>query len=415
MAKRKTKSVRNSLGNRVALKKGECLRSDGILVYRYTDSDGKRKTISASTIELLREKENLLDTERVFSISSSGSIKTLDVVFNEWHELKRGIREHTMTNYCWLYNQYVKNGFGKNKVKEITPACIRKFYNNLYDVKNLSLRTVDGLHTVLGQIFKYAYEQRYIDRNPCEGAIVDLKKAHNDGEQKHKALSIEEQKRLLEFLESSDVYKHWYPVFAVMVGTGMRVGEITGLRWCDIDMDGDGTVDVSHTLIYYKSTEDGKMKFQINPPKSLSGKRTITMLGFVKDAFERQRLYQEENKIKCNVIVDGYTDFIFLNRYGNNQHQGTLNKALRTIIRDANYDALERNDGTVLIPKISCHNLRATFCTRLAEAGVSLKVAMKLMGHGDSRTTMEVYTTVCKDWEERELKPVNELLNINFG
>ncbi len=91
------------------------------------------------------------------------------------------------------------------------------------------------------------------------------------------------------------------------------------------------------------------MTWQINEPKTRAGKRNITMLNNVKQAFKAEKSRQDEENIRSKAIVDGYSDFVFFNRFGNVQHQGTLNKALRRIIRDANYDALESGyefDGT---------------------------------------------------------------------
>lgn len=84
--------------------------------------------------------------------------------------------------------------------------------------------------------------------------------------------------------------------------------------------------------------------------------------------------------------VDGYTDFIFINRFGNLQHQGTLNKVLRRIIRDCNDVQLSiGKKNPVLLPNFSCHSLRHTFTTRLVEAGVNIKVIQELCGHSSSR------------------------------
>lgn len=55
---------------------------------------------------------------------------------------------------------------------------------------------------------------------------------------------------LLNYLRTHPTYNHWYPIFAVMIGTGLRVGEVAGLRWCDIDLE-EGMIDVNHTLVYY--------------------------------------------------------------------------------------------------------------------------------------------------------------------
>lgn len=148
------------------------------------------------------------------------------------------------------------------------------------------------------------------------------------------------------------------------------------------------------------------------PPKTAAGKRVIPMLDEVREAFLEEKSYQEFNKLKCKVTIDGYTDFIFMNRFGNVQHQGTLNKALRRIIRDCN-DMQLANAGKnlVLLPRFSCHSLRHTFTTRLVEAGVNLKVVQDTLGHKDFSTTMDIYTDVTKELKQREFDSLQEKMN----
>ena len=98
----------------------------------------------------------------------------------------------------------------------------------------------------------------------------------------------------------------------------MRVGEICGLRWDDIDPE-NGMIDINHTLVYFAHAENG-CYFGIHTPKTKAGERQIPMLQNVKEAFKRERAYQENNNMKCNVAVDGFTNFIFINRFGNLQH-----------------------------------------------------------------------------------------------
>ena len=83
------------------------------------------------------------------------------------------------------------------------------------------------------------------------------------------------------FLKPHPVYEHWYPVFAVMIGTGLRVGEVTGLRWCDIDME-SGMIDVNHTLVYYDHRTEGSKSgcyFNVNTTKTPASMRQVPMLG----------------------------------------------------------------------------------------------------------------------------------------
>ncbi len=231
------------------------------------------------------------------------------------------------------------------------------------------------------------------------------------GDRHRKALTVPEQELFLEFLSREDTpYHHWNPIFMVIVYTGMRVGEITGLRWEDIDLE-EGMIEVNYTLVYYNHAENG-CYFSIHTPKTKAGNRTIPMLDEVKQAFMEEKRYQEMNGLKCKAIVDGYTDFIFINRFGNLQHQGTLNKALRRIIRDCNDMQLEgRGVNPVLLPRFSCHSLRHTFTIRLVEAGVNLKVVQDMLGHKDFSTTMDIYTDVTRELKQREFDNLQEKMN----
>ena len=73
----------------------------------------------------------------------------------------------------------------------------------------------------------------------------------------------------LPFLKTADNYNHWKPIFKVMIGTGLRVGEITGLRWEDLDFE-NGTISVNHTLVYYNHKTNG-CYFSVNTPKTKAG------------------------------------------------------------------------------------------------------------------------------------------------
>ena len=103
----------------------------------------------------------------------------------------------------------------------------------------------------------------------------------------------------------------------------------------------------------------------MNTPKTEAGNRQVPMLDFVKEAFVMEKERQELLGVHCEATIDGYTDFIFLNRFGQPQHQSTLNKAIRRIIRDCNDEQfLKTENPEVLLPHFSCHSLRHTFTTK---------------------------------------------------
>lgn len=133
------------------------------------------------------------------------------------------------------------------------------------------------------------------------------------------------------------------------------------------------------------------------------------MLDFVKEAFELEKQKQKDLDIHCEVTIDGYSDFIFINRFGQAQHQATLNKAIRRIIRDCNDEQFEKSEEPeVLLPHFSCHSLRHTFTTRMCEAGVNIKVIQDALGHTDISTTLNIYTDVTKELKTSEFKGLDD-------
>lgn len=195
-----------------------------------------------------------------------------------------------------------------------------------------------------------------------------------------------------------------------MLGSGLRVGEATGLRWEDVDLE-QGIISVNHTLVYYNHAENG-CYFGVNTPKTKAGRRLIPMTEIVKEAFQIEKAYQELHHISSKAEIDGYCNFVFINRFGNVHNQGTLNKALRRIIRDCNQEILDKANGkrVTMLPRFSCHILRHSFATRLCEAGVNMKVIQDVLGHADIGTTMNIYADATKDMKVREIGVFDEYM-----
>lgn len=407
---KKGKAGRRLDKNRLTLRKGETQRKDGTYDFRWTSADGKRHSVYAATLQELREKEEEIIRDKQDGIKTEIRRTTVNDVFELWCDLKRGLKHNTFTNYkyMYMYNMFVRPSFGKLRIASVKKSDVKRFYNTLADEKILTIATIDNIHTVLHQVFDLAVDDNYIRINPTDHMLKELKQSHNFETEKRKALTVAEQKLFIDFLQNHPQYHHWYPVFAVMLGTGMRVGEIVGLRWCDIDLE-QGIISVNHTLVYYNHGDGKGCSFSINTPKTKAGERTIPMLDFVKEAFLMEKKYQEETGLHCKVTVDCYTDFIFINRFGDVQHQGTLNKAIRRIIRDCNDEVLLRGEADpVLLPKFSCHSLRHTFTTRLCESGVNVKVIQDVLGHADISTTMDIYVDVTKDMKQKEFNVLGE-------
>lgn len=391
------------------LKTGERQRQNGTYEYRWTNRIGKTESVSAPTLEELRVKEEQILKDKSDGIRVDDQNVKLDDLYELWCHLKRGLKDNTFQNYKYMYEMFVQPTLGALRIKAIKRSDVKRLYNMLLEERGLKVATIDNVHTVLHQIFTLAVQENYMRVNIADNLLKELKQSHNIENDRKSALTVAEQELFMEFLKREDVrYHHWYPVFAVMLHTGMRVGEVCGLRWEDLDFE-EGIIHVEHTLVYYNHRDEKGCYFNVHKTKTRAGTRTIPMLDEVKEAFMMEKKYQEFNSLKCNVTIDGYTDFIFINRFGNVQHQGTLNKAIRRIIRDCNDYQMEKGGkNQVLLPKFSCHSLRHTFTTRLVEAGVNIKVVQNVLGHADFSTTMDIYTDVTKELKKREFDDLGE-------
>lgn len=385
--------------NRIVLRKGESRRPDGRYDFRWTDTNGKRHSIYAATLQELRQKEKDIQLDTLQNINTNNRYTTVNDMYQKWLELKRGIKDNTLQNYRYMYENFVQSSrLGKMRVSDVRKSDVKAFYNTLVEERGLQSSTLDSIQAVLYQVFDMAVEDEYLRSNPSSNALKEIKRVYNLRPTKRKALTLEEERIFLDFLQSSPTYQHWYPVFAVMLGTGMRVSEIAGLRWEDIDLDKE-IISVNHTLVYYKHAVNGCYQ-NIHSPKSAAGNRIIAMQKTVKEAFIMERDYQNAMDHHCTVTIDGYTNFIFINRFGATVHQGTLNKAIRRIVNACNNEIVDKdpdNELPTLLPNFSCHTLRHTFTTRLVEAGINLKVIQDTLGHADISTTLNIYADVTKE------------------
>lgn len=146
---------------------------------------------------------------------------------------------------------------------------------------------------------------------------------------------------------------------------------------------------------------------------TIGSKGQIVIPKAARETFEHEKQKQEDLGLHCEVTIDGYTDFIFINRFGQAQHQATLNKAIRRIIRDCNDEQfLHSDEPDVLLPHFSCHSLRHTFTTRMCEAGVNIKVIQDALGHSDISTTLNIYADVTKEMKAEEFKGLDSYFKV---
>ncbi|SDB02268.1 tyrosine-type recombinase/integrase [Eubacterium oxidoreducens] len=387
------------------LKNGECYRKDGRYSYSWTNPRGERKTIYSTNLQALRKREKQLIYDLEDGIDPlAANVVTVNQLWDKYIKQKYDLKDTTRNNYIYCYDRWVRNGFGKLKLSRVKYSDVKDFYYDLILKKGLKANTVDSVQCLLHPVFQMAIRDQLIRVNPTEGVMAEIKKNKSWAPKKKTALTVPQQKALLNYVEESDTYSGWYPVITVLLGTGMRISECLGLRWDDLNFD-ENYISVNHNLIYRPNAE-GKVVHSIQTPKTEAGIRTIPMLPEVREAFLMEYEIQKCTGF-CQSVVDDYSGFVFSSAKGNVYTPESVNNAIKRICEAYNKEetqlARKEKRSPILLPDFSCHILRHTFCTRLCESETNLKVIQSIMGHSDISTTMNIYADCTAEQKQEVL------------
>lgn len=394
------------------LKNGESQRKDGKYEYKYIDVTGKRRSVyswklnatdkvpEGKRCELsLREMEKQIrrDLEDGINTHTANSV-TLNQLFDTYMESKTELKQSTTMNYKYMYKNYVSDTLGNKRIASIKYSDIKRFYNSLILEKNFKPNSMEIINTIIHPIFNMAVRDGYIRMNPSDGVMAEIKKNHNWEKPKRHALTEVQQSMFIDFVANSETYNHWLPLFTVLLGTGCRIGEIIGLTWDDCDFK-ERIISINHNMVY-RQQDSGKCEMHVTTPKTESGKRIVPMFEAVHKALLQEK--QQQMKMGFNsTIIDGYSGFVFTNRYGYVHNPQTINRAIKRIYTACNEQEVEcakkEHRQPILIPHFSVHNLRHTFCTRFCENETDLKIIQEIMGHSDITTTMNIYNEATKE------------------
>lgn len=211
------KSRKDSKGR--VLRKGESQRKgDKRYIYQYTDPNGDRHVLYANDLLELREKEKQLVRDQLDGIDHYAAGKeTLNYTFDRYISTKFDLKENTKANYIYMYDHLVRETFGKRTISDIKYSDVKFFYFSLINECGLKTNTVDTIQTVLHPTFNMAVRDGIIRMNPASCVMAEIKKGFGKNKGIRHALTIEQQRAFLDYVESSPVYCHWLPIFIVLL------------------------------------------------------------------------------------------------------------------------------------------------------------------------------------------------------
>lgn len=409
------------------LRNGESQRSDGKYMFRYTDGTGERHTVYSWKLvstdklkERQRDSQALRDMEKRILKDLDDSIKTRDAehttvddLFDQFMDIRKDLRESSRCCYNDIYRKHIKPVIGHRPIGRVKPTEIQKLYQIMVSESGVNPTTAQKAHSIIYQLFENAIMDNIIRVNPASNAFRNFRKTAELNPACREPLTVEQQELFIDYIYASEKYSRMANLFTVLLGTGMRIGEALGLRWCDCDFE-EGIIHVTHALLY-KQGEDGNYRYRISAPKTEAGFREIPMFDEVKAALQRERGKRKSKKKKF--VVDGYSDFVFLNNNGQVYTQSFVYDTIQGITTSYNKEeyakALEEKREPCYLPKISAHILRHTFCTRMCEQNINIKVLQDVMGHRNIRTTMETYAKAFRDKKVEAVMALNGAFKIS--
>ena len=373
------------------LRTGETQRRDGRYCYRYKDLDGTRKYVYDTDLSSLREKERQVNRNIEDKIYNSNI--TLNDAFDRYIKTRTDLRAGTLHKYNLEYDRWIrKTWIGNKLISTLKKSDILLFYKDAS--QELSNGTIRCIQKYIHSCLEMAVEDDLIRKNPANGCTKDY-----SANSPRKALTKEETAKILEYAEEFPFGKTYLLAVKIMLGTGMRVGETVGLTWDDLDLkNGSIRVNKQFTLI----AGGGLHEYHISEPKTKSSIRTVPMSEDVKLMMQKHKEETYFQSKKYGTNVDGYSGFVFHTRTGLPILPNRINDYLARLIKSYN----ETHEDS--LPKISCHTMRHTFCTRMAELGINQKSLQYIMGHSSYKTTSDIYISETEDHAQEEfLKAVN--------
>lgn len=400
MTRERERQTRRDQKGRI-LKKGEGQDKNGRYYYIYTDTSGNRRRMYNLNLMELRKAEKAIQKDIADGIDLSAAKRTLNEQFAIYLATKE-IRESTRAHYVELWNRRVKNDIGTRKIIDLKKSDLQMFFKKLADNGYADSTIKTYCNNMIKPALELALDDDIIRKNPAKGCM----KEYNRSPETKKALTVAEQEAFLDFVEKSEQFCIYYPLFVVMFSTACRRSEIIGLTWEDIDFEAK-SISINHQLLY-KNLGTGNA-FHYAEPKSEAGIRTIPMTQKCYKALIQQKEIQLSLGIKHNVKVGELSNFVFTTLKSTPHNPGNLNNLLKNIVGQYNKKQAE---NTHMLPHITCHSFRHTGCTRLAESGVDPKTLQKFMGHSDISVTMNIYNHVDKERMEKEIRKAERNSNV---
>ena len=389
--------------NRI-LHTGESQRKDGRYAYKYTDGMGTSKFVYAWKLVptdktpagkrediSLREKEKEIQKDLNDGIDHMGKKMTVCELYAKYTRQRGNVRYTTQKGRDQFMRLLLVDQLGTVSIENVK-VCDAKEWALRMKEKGYAYKTINNHKRSLKAAFYIAIQDDYIRKNPFD---FQLSTVIEDDTEPKVPLSPAQEIALLSFVQSDTTYHQYYDEIVILLETGLRISEMCGLTESDIDFK-NGYINVNHQLLWRS-----KMGYYIEIPKTDSGIRLVPMTAKAGEAFRR---VLQNRKGKKAFMIDGYTDFLFLNRDGLPKVAWNYDAIFKGLVKKYNKCHEEP------LPKVTTpHTMRHTFCTNLANAGMNPKALQYIMGHTNVTMTLGYYSHASFESAKAELNRLSTL------
>ncbi len=375
------------------LPKGISQRADGLYMGRFQYEGELYPAIYDKDLKVVVKKLNDLRYEATHQMYAQSSKMTVEIWFEQWMKDFRGIRIKPGTKevYRNTYNAHIMPVLGKKRVTSIRMEQIQRLYNDMA-AKDYAEGTIKLVSVILFGMFKQAVKSGLIVKNPVAMATIPKAKERKE----RVVLTAEEQKQFLTYAQKHSQY---CSLFQLALYTGMRNGEVRGLRWSDIDFN-KKIIHITGTIKYVK-----ELGHYIETPKTKTSKRDIPMLEVCYELLKQQEKNQMEQKELAGdwwKPLKGLDNLVFTGTDGKPVSREKITAELNKIIKKMQEEHIE-------ISQFTFHTLRHTFATRGLEQGISLKVMQTILGHATLAMSADIYSHVLPTTKKVEMEKMEEI------
>jgi len=352
---------------------------------------GQRKQKWFSGFKTKKEAERAM-AEKIAEINRGEYIEPARLPFRrllkDWleHHVKHRTSPKTFETYCYLVEFHIIPRIGEVNLDKLAPIHLQKLYSDLItsDRKNgkgkLSSTTVHHIHRICHSALKWATLMKMIPQNIAENLTPPKR-----NKQEIKTWSEEEVTRFL----SSAQDDRLFALFFLAISTGLRRGELLGLKWGDVDFD-RGILVVRRTV---QRTVNGLIVKE--QPKTDNSRRLVNISPATVDVLRQHQKRQAEEMLKFGLRD---IEFIFTNTVGNLMEPRKVNHIFDRII------------GKAGIPKIRFHDLRHTHATMLLKQGIHPKIVSERLGHSSIGITLDIYSHVIPSMQREAAVAIDQVL-----